>query len=162
MAEIEGHAEVIGAEGRVLLGIEHFEQRRGRIAVEARAQLVPLVQHEDGIACLRLANRLDDVAGERPDIGAAMAADLRLVMHAAEARAHEFAPRGAGDALAERGLADARRTDEAEDRAAAVGAQLADGEIFEDRKSTRLKSLTNAHLVCRPLHAKTKNRQRYK
>src|SRR3546814_10573034 len=52
-------------------------------------------------------------------------------MHAAEARAHEFAPRGAGDALAERGLADARRTDEAEDRAAAVGAQLADGEIFE-------------------------------
>ena len=61
-----------------------------------------------------------------------MAPDLGLVMHAAEAEPHEFAARGARNRLAERGLADARRADEAEDRALALGVQLAHGEIFED------------------------------
>ncbi len=42
-----------------------------------------------------------------------MASDLGLVMHAAEAEPHEFAAHGAGDRLAERGLADAGRADEA-------------------------------------------------
>ena len=41
-----GNAEVVVAERRVLLGIEHFEQRRGRIAVKcAAAELVDLIQH---------------------------------------------------------------------------------------------------------------------
>ena len=61
-----------------------------------------------------------------------MTADLGLVMHAAEADADEFAPRGARDALAERGLADAGRPDEAQDRAAAVRIELADREEFEN------------------------------
>ncbi len=61
-----------------------------------------------------------------------MAPDLGLVMHAAERQPHEFAAHGAGDRLAERGLADARRADEAQDRALALGLQLAHREIFED------------------------------
>jgi len=44
----------------------------------------------------------------RPDVGAPVATDLGLVAHAAERHAHELAPGGAGDRLAERGLADAR------------------------------------------------------
>jgi len=46
------------------------------------------------------------------DIGAAVAADFGLVVHAAEADAGEFAVHGVRDRLAERGLADARRPDE--------------------------------------------------
>ena len=61
-----------------------------------------------------------------------MASDLGLVMHAAERQPHEFAAHGAGDRLAERGLADAGRADEAQDRALAFGLQLAHREIFED------------------------------
>src|SRR2546427_4954506 len=53
------------------------------------------------------------------------AADFRLVTHAAQRHAHVLAARGLGDGLAQRGLAHARRSDQAQDG---------------DRKSTRLNS----------------------
>ena len=61
-----------------------------------------------------------------------MAADLRFVVHAAEADADELAVHGARDRLTERGLADAGRPDKAEDRRLAVRRELANGEIFDD------------------------------
>ena len=61
-----------------------------------------------------------------------MAADFRLVVHAAETDADEFAAHGARDRLAERGLADAGRPDEAQDRRLALRRELAHGEIFDD------------------------------
>ena len=61
-----------------------------------------------------------------------MAADLGLIAHAAEGHAHELAVGGARDALAERGLADARRTDQAEDRALELLDALLHGEILHD------------------------------
>ncbi len=51
-----------------------------------------------------------------------MAADLRLVAHAAEGDAHELAAERAGDRLAERGLADAGRPDEREHRTGTTAA----------------------------------------
>ena len=115
-AEIERNCQIVVPEGVVLLGIEHLQQRRAGISVDAGAELVDLVQHHDAIARAGLADRLDDVAGQRADIGAPVAADLRFVMHAAQADTHEFPAHGAGDRLAERGLADAGRPDEAQDR----------------------------------------------
>ena len=61
-----------------------------------------------------------------------MAADLRFVAHAAERHAHELAAGRLGDRLAERGLADAGRADEAEDRAGQLVGALLHGEIFDD------------------------------
>ena len=68
-----------------------------------------------------------------------MAADLGLVAHAAERHADELAPGGAGDRLADRGLAGAGRADQGEDRTAApvlldapLDAQLLDGEVLDD------------------------------
>ena len=130
--QVERHAQVIVAESPVLLGVEHFEQGRGRVALDAAAELVDLVEHHHAVAAAGAADALDDVAGQRPDIGAPVAADLGFVMGAAEADADEFAPGGAGDALAERGLADAGRTDKAQDRAAAFGVELVDRQVFED------------------------------
>ena len=127
-----GTAEIIVAERVVLLGIEHFEQRSAGIALDAGAELVDLVEHHHAVARAGLADRLDDVAGQRADIGAPMAADFGLVVHAAEADAHEFAVHGARDRLAERGLADAGRADEAQDRRLALRRELAHGEIFDD------------------------------
>ena len=132
LRQIEGDAEIVIDEAVVLLRIEHLEQRGRRIAAEVGADLVDLVEHEDRIARARLADPLDDAAGQRADVGAAMAADLGLVAHAAERDADELAAQRARDRAPERGLADARRADEAEDRAAGVRLQLAHGEIFED------------------------------
>ena len=61
-----------------------------------------------------------------------MAADLGLVVDAAEAHAHELAAHGAGDAPAERGLADAGRADEEQDRAADLLGELAHRHVLED------------------------------
>ena len=131
--QIERHRQIVVAEGRVLLRIEHLEQRRRRVAVEAAgAELVDLVEHHHAVARPDLAQVLDDVARQRADVGAAMAADLRLVVHAAQAHAHELAPGRPRDALAERGLAHAGRADEAQDRALARGIELAHREKLED------------------------------
>ena len=116
----------------VLLRVQHLEQRRGRVAAEIRAHLVDLVQQEQRVGRLRLLHRLDDLARHRADIGAPVAADLGLVAHAAQGEAHEVAARRLGDRLAERGLADARRADEAQDRALHLVDALLDREILED------------------------------
>src|SRR5262249_6209138 len=125
VAQVERHAEIVVAEGVVLLGIEHLEERRRGIALDAPPELVDLVEHHHAVAAAGLAKALNDVAGERADIGAAMAADLGLVMDAAQADADEFPVHRAGDRLAERGLANAGRTDEAEDRRLARRSKLA-------------------------------------
>src|SRR6202521_2008317 len=61
-----------------------------------------------------------------------MTADLSLVTHAAERDAHEVAPRGPRDRSAERGLADAGRADQAQDRAGQLVGALLDREILDD------------------------------
>src|SRR5216684_7487822 len=105
------------AEVGVLLGVEDLEHGAGRIAAVVRAHLVDLVDHEQGVAGPRVPQRADDRAGHGADVRAAMTADLRLVAHTADADALEGAAESARDRPAQRGLADARRADEAEDRA---------------------------------------------
>src|SRR5581483_1219578 len=130
--EIERHGEVIVAKGRILLGVEHFEQRRARVAVKTHPELVHLIEHEHRIARAGLTDALYDVAGKRADVGPAMTADLGFVVHAAERDAHELAPGRPRDRLAERGLADAGRSDEAKYRALALRVEFAHGEILEN------------------------------
>ncbi len=131
--QVEVDREVVVAEARVLLRVEHLEQRRRRVAVEAALpELVDLVEHQHGVLRLGAAQRLDDVARQRADVGAPVAADLGLVVHAAERDALELAAGGARDRLAERGLAHARRADEAQDRALAGGVELPHREVLED------------------------------
>src|SRR5260370_2023167 len=131
-AQIERHAEIVVAERVVLLRIEHLKQSRTGIALDAGAKLVDLVEHHDAIARAGLADRLDDVARKRADIGAPVTADLRLVVHAAKADADELALHGARDRLTERGLADARRPDEAQNRSLALRTELAHRKKLND------------------------------
>jgi hypothetical protein len=79
------------AEGVVLFGVEHLEQRRGRIAAEVGAELVDLVEQEHRIARSGAAQTLEDATGHRADVGAPVSSDLRLVAYAAERCACEFA-----------------------------------------------------------------------
>ena len=79
-----------------------------------------------------LVDALEDAAGQRADVGAAVTADLGLVAHAAEREAHELASQRARDRAPERGLADAGRADEAQQRAARVALELAHRQVLED------------------------------
>ena len=132
LREVERKVEVVVAEGGVLLGVEHLEHRAGGIAAEVRAHLVDLVDQEDRVARLGVAKRADDRARHGADVGAAVPPDLRLVVDAADGDPRVLALQRPRDGLAERGLADAGRADEAEDRAGDVAAQLRDGEVLDD------------------------------
>ena len=129
------------AEGVVLRGIEHLEQRRCRVAPPIGAELVDLVEQHDRVHRAGIDQRPHDAAGSGADVGAPMTTDLRFVVDATERDAHELASERAGDRLTERRLADARRADEHEDRAGtamracvdvALGAQLAHREELDD------------------------------
>jgi hypothetical protein len=117
---------------RVLLGIEHLEQRGGWIAAQVDAHLVDLVEHEHGVLGAGLLERLQDAPRQRAHVGAAVPADLGLVAHAAQGDALVAAAHGARDALAERRLAHTGGADEEQDRALLVGAQLADRGVLDD------------------------------
>jgi hypothetical protein len=72
------------AERLVLLGVEDLEERRGRVAAEVGADLVDLVEDEDGVRRAGLREALHDPARHRADVRAAVAPDLGLVVHAAQ------------------------------------------------------------------------------
>src|SRR4029453_14556590 len=132
LAEVERHLEVVVLEGAVLLRIEDLEQGRRRVAPEVHPDLVDLVEHEDRVV---RAGRLDVLygpAGPPPYVGPPVAADLRLVVDAAEAHPDELAAHGPRDRLAKRRLADAGRPDEREDRAADLVREGADREVLQD------------------------------
>ena len=95
--QVEVDLDVVVAERVVLLRVEHLEQRRRRVAAEVHAQLVDLVEQEQRIARADLGQALQHLARHRADVGAAVAADLGLVAHAAERHAHELAAGGARD-----------------------------------------------------------------
>ena len=132
LREVERDVDVVVAERLVLRGVEHLEECRRRVAAVVGRELVDLVEQEDGVARAGVADALDDAARHRADVGAAVAADLGLIAHAAERGADELAPRRARDGCRERRLADARRSDEAEDRRILVGCELVHGEEVED------------------------------
>ena len=115
-----------------MLGVEDLQERGGRVALPADAELVHLVQQHDGVVDADGAHGADDAARQGADVGAPVAADVRLVAHAAEGDAVEAAARGVRDGAAQGRLAHAGRADEAEQRALALGPELAHAQVFED------------------------------
>src|SRR5439155_13715477 len=96
------------------------EHRARGVAAKIGAHLVDLVDHEDGILRASVPQRAGDGPRHGPDVRPPVAADLGLVTDTADRDALELSPERAGDRLAQRGLAHARRPDEAEDGAFAV------------------------------------------
>src|SRR3569623_1675866 len=117
VGQIVIHFEIMIVEGVVLLGVQHFQQRGGRIAAEIHGLLVHLVEQEQRIARADVRQILDDLAGQRADVGTTVTANFRLITLAAERHAHEFAIGRARDRAAKRSLADAGRAYQTQDRA---------------------------------------------
>ena len=84
LGQIERHAEVVIGERVVLRRVEDLEQRGRGIAVIRAAELVDLVEQEHRVLAAGLLHALEDAAGQRADVRAAMAADVGLVARAAE------------------------------------------------------------------------------
>ena len=132
VGEIHRNLHVVVGERIVLLRIEHLKHGRRRIAAPIRTHLVDFIEQEERIAHARADHALDDLAGHRSHVGAAMPADFTFIAHAAQGHAHELASRRTSDGLAERSLADAGRPHEAENRRLHLAHALLNGEILKD------------------------------
>src|SRR5438445_12898503 len=111
----------------VLLRVEDLEQRRRWVAAPIGSHLVDLVEHEDRVARAGHFHLLENPARHGADVGPAMSTDLGLVVDATEREPDELAPQRPRNRLAEAGLADAGRPNDAEDRRAGDLRALADG-----------------------------------
>ena len=69
--------------------------------MQPHTHLVDFVEHHHAAACAGLFDGLDDVAGQGANVGAPMAADFSLVVHATERYPDKFTPQGLGDGLAQ-------------------------------------------------------------
>ena len=94
--------------------------------------LVDFIEDKHGIARAGLLDALDDTARHGTDIRTAVTTDLRLVVQATQRHTHILAFHSRGDALAQRGLTDTRRTVEADNRTLQVTPQSQHSHIFED------------------------------
>ena len=100
-----------------------------RVAADVvSTHFVDLVEDEHGVARLHFTEVLDDTAWHGADIGLSMASEFRLVADATERHPNVFAVEGASDRLAQGGLANAGRTNQAEDGSLHVVLQLQDGQ----------------------------------
>ena len=119
-------------EGAVLFGVQNLQQSCSWIATIIGTHFIDLVQQEERIGALCLFHRLDDAAGHRTNIGAAMATNFGFVPHPAQRHAHKVAPGCFGDGLAERGFTHAWRPHEAQDRPTQLIGAGTHSQIFQD------------------------------
>ena len=123
LRQVERQLKKMIAEGVVLLGIEHLKQRRGRISLIISAELIDLIEKHQRVVALGTSHRINNPARHRPYVGLAMAADVRLVLDAAERDTHIVPSRRAGDRTCNRGLAHTGRADKAKNLPLLVGSQ---------------------------------------
>ena len=132
LREVEGDSEVIVAESRILLRIEHFEERRRRVAVKAGSELVHLVEHQHGVSRAGLADRLDDVAGQARRYRCAGGRGFPPRHGRRQGSAARICARWCARCFGRARSCRRRAVHEAKDWALAVGVQFAHSEVFED------------------------------
>ncbi len=130
--EIVLNIKIVILEGMVLFGIEHFEQSRARVATEVGAKFIDFVKQENRINCPGLLHHLNDLARQRADVGATMAANLCFVTHAAERQAHKLPAGSPSDGFTEARFANSRWANKTKNRSLGILYQLTHGEIFEN------------------------------
>ena len=128
--EVERQFDETVLEVGVLLRVEHLEQHGGRRG----AELVDLVEHEDGVVASHPPHLAQDRAGLRVSPGAVVAPQVRRVVQPAAGQLHESPPERAGGALGQRGLAHAGRAREADHGARAARVPPPHGQVLEDAR----------------------------
>ena len=127
------------AEVIILLGIQHFEQRRRRITSEIISELVDFIQHDDRIAGARLLHRLDETTRHRPHVGTTMTPNFSLVAHAPQRDPNKLASHGPGNGSTQRRFPYTGRSRKAKDGSATVVSKTAHTEVFQNSILDRLQ-----------------------
>ena len=117
LAQIERNIQIIVFERAVLLGVQHFQQGAGRVALVVACQFVDFVQQNDRVRGLGRRDGADDAAGHGTDVGAAVAANFCFIVYAAQAHAGELPVHTLGNGMGNARLADARRANQADNLA---------------------------------------------
>ncbi|MNO77287.1 hypothetical protein D3C76_683900 [compost metagenome] len=124
--------QVMVVEVVVLLRVEHFQQRRSRVATHVAAHLVDFVEQEQRVADTHFCHLLNQSSWHRTDVSTAMTTNFRLVTHTAEGHAHEFAVGGVSNRLRQGRFTHPGRTDQAQHRTTNFLHAFLHGEVFED------------------------------
>ena len=95
--EIVFDVEIMIRESMIEFGIQHFHERRRRIAAEIHGHFVHFVENKHRIYGPGLLHHLNDLPRKSADIGAAMAANLGLISNSTQGDAHELTARSPAD-----------------------------------------------------------------
>jgi len=91
LRKIVRNLKIVVRKTEVLLRVKHFQQCRGRIALEISIELIDLIQHEKRIDDFGFCHGLQDTPRQRADISAAMPANFGFVVHTTQRKADELA-----------------------------------------------------------------------
>src|SRR5438552_5015010 len=81
LGKIEGNAQVIISESRVLFWVQDFQQCGRWVSAIIHSNLIYFVHHKHWIVGASLMNSLDDSSWHSSDVGTAVTADFCLVMN---------------------------------------------------------------------------------
>ena len=132
LREVDVQVEIVVSKTAVLFRVEHLQQSGCGIALIAGSDLVDLVQHDDRVLGAGFSQCADQLAGQRADVGAAVALDFGFIAHAAYRETMKLPAHGVGDGAPEGGLANARGADEEQDRAADVALHQTEAEKLQN------------------------------
>ena len=130
--EVERQVQVVVAEGRVLLRVEHLQHRARRVAAEVGAHLVDLVDHQHRVARAGVAHRADDRARASRRCRCAGGRGSRTRRARRPRRCARRSARACPPPSGRARSCPRPAAHEAEDRRARVGLQLAHREELED------------------------------
>ena len=82
--EVVFNLHIVIDESRVLFRIQHLKHGRRRVAPEILTHLVDLIEQDKRVRRLGLFQRLNDLAGHRPDVRPTVTPDLGFITHAAQ------------------------------------------------------------------------------
>ena len=129
----------------VLLGVKHFQQGRLRVAIVIILRnLVDFIQNEHWIVCLGFDETFDDAARHRPDIRAAVAANLGFIVNTSQGYSDIFPAQSGCYAFSQRGLAHSRRTIKAQYRGLHILADTQNGQMLQNALLDLLHSVVVA------------------
>ncbi len=139
--QVKRDSQIVIAETIVLLRVENFEQCGRWVTTKIRADLIDLIEHDQRVVRARLLESLNDAAGHRADIRAAMTANFSLVVHTAKAETHELSTQSTRDRTAQARFAHTWRANQTKDRSLRFLFQLSHSQSFNNALFYLLKPI---------------------
>ena len=132
VGQIKGNFQIVIPISGILLAVQHLQQCGAGVTTVIMAQLVDLIQQQDGITGAGLSNGLHDSTGHGTHIGLPVTTDLGLVVNTAQGDTGHFPVQAPGDGIGNGGLAHTGRAHQTQDLGRHFRSHLADSQGFQD------------------------------